>query len=209
MKASISLTVYNKGTGNFYNRWHNVWLSEEHLILPFVFASGNNFINDKRAMLSLQQEKIQPEGIILPEIIQTENFKVFIQTEESLYENERSQVVCGLSGKMLKPYYLTTTARVYEPEWREYVYGKFSVLNGAIIINGKQNSDEVVITEVKASVKNNTLFLETKVLFKGEYMNLFSARNQYNRYYNAAQIAYKKVNDTTQKHFYFPKGLLF
>ncbi|MDD3487516.1 MAG: hypothetical protein PHF35_04050 [Candidatus Moranbacteria bacterium] len=93
-------------------------------------------------------------------------------------------VVCGLSGKALRPYYVPKG-------YCNADHAYFSVPGSVITITGYRRDDNVTIREHKIVREGNMARIDTEVLWEGELEFL---PNLYGRYREAAEAAHRKGN---------------
>jgi hypothetical protein len=87
------------------------------------------------------------------------SFLIFC-TEKGDGDKGISQIVCGLSGKPLRPYYIPRT--IFEED-----HAFFSIPEALITVHGEKKNAYVTINEHRLSVQNGTAKVVSKVLWKG------------------------------------------
>lgn len=93
-------------------------------------------------------------------------------------------IVCGLSGKALRPYY---TPKGYSNSDHAY----FSVPSAVVTITGYRKDENIKIIEHRIVLKDNSARIDSRKLWSGEVEAL---PNLFSRFQAAAEAAAKKGN---------------
>ncbi len=93
-------------------------------------------------------------------------------------------VVCGLSGKALRPYYVPKGYSNAE-------HAFFSVPNAVVTIKGRRRDNNITIKEGRIAREGNLAWIEEKELWSGELETL---PDIFVRFQAAAEAAYQKGN---------------
>lgn len=95
-------------------------------------------------------------------------------------------VVCGLSGKALRPYYVPRGGHLANG-----THAHFSVPNACVTVTGYRHENVVTIEEHKIKRGGNIALIETKELWRGDIESL---PNLFGRFHVAAKAAVEKGN---------------
>lgn len=95
-------------------------------------------------------------------------------------------VVCGLSGKPLRPYYVPKGGHLANE-----THAYFSVPNAVVTVTGYRRDDEVVIEEFRIVRDGNVAKIESKTIWSGDLDDL---PKSFSHYADAAKAAHRKAN---------------
>lgn len=126
---------------------------------------------------------------ILPEVKEVNSAMLLIEITESgggMTNTGSGRVVCGLSGKALRPYYVPRSGHL---ACGTHAY--FSVPNAVVTITGYRRSNEVMIEEHRIVRDGNVAWIESKELWSGDLEVL---PEFFNRFQAAAKAAKAKGN---------------
>ena len=104
-------------------------------------------------------------------------------------------IVCGLSGKALRPYYVSRGGHLACG-----THAHFSVPNAAVTVTGYRCDDEVTIEEHKICRDGNIARIESKLLWSG---NVKMLPESLSRFRAAAEAAREKGNCYHCRHTHF------
>lgn len=146
--------------------------------------------------------KCENDTYTIPETIKDKNHILLIDVTENGGKCEGieqfAQVVCGMSSKALKPYFIP---RKNVKACGDHAY--FSIPESCVVIQATENENvKIIKLNIINNIKeNNTAKLEKIVLYNG---HVDSIEEEHIRFKQAAQVAVDKFNceDCVHTHFY-------
>ena len=117
------------------------------------------------------------------------DYRLFIDVQEQgggLTNTGSATIVCGLTGKPLKPYYCPRRGHLACG-----IHAYFSVPEAVVTITGYRRDDNVTFSKHIIIVNGNLATLKTETLWSGRIESL---PNLFSKYKNAAKAAQEKAN---------------
>lgn len=155
-------------------RW---WLSRElnKLGIKAVLGGGSTFVELPESKKASQTGEF---AFFIPSKVKKIYKRCYISATEEGKENGSSQIVCGLSGKALKPYYMPRDFK----DARAHFCAPYTI---ATVIHDKKGSFSIF--EHKAEIKDQTAKIVSRLIWRGIIKNLPVSLVRYQKALEAAQ----------------------
>ncbi len=138
-------------------------------------------------IVELPTSKEKPEWFEVPAEVAAAEPTLLIDCEEhggGMTNTGSGNVVCGLSGKALRPYYVPKG-------YSNSTHAHFSVPNAVVTITGYRSDDNVTIKDHRIVREDNLVRIQTTELWGGE---LEALPETFSRFQAAAEASYQKGN---------------
>lgn len=143
---------------------------------------------------------------IIPELINEDEYSLLLDATENGGlddEDNFAQIVCGLSGKPLKAYFIPSKNVI-----QCRIHANFSVPNGCVIIQAMNNMITIIEGKIEHNIEQNIAKLNKTELYNGVIELL---PKELNKFKLAAEVAVDKSNCKycTHVHYYIDTKQLY